>query len=119
MPKKDSRLIIYEKMCNLIFYSRNLMIKFPKSERFAMCEEIREEELDVIRDVMYAWKEKDNKIRTQYLMRADVEIYVLKTFARLAFKSKYISDQNYKAWNDQLTEVGKMIGGWLNTCQRG
>lgn len=118
MPKKDSRLIIYEKMCNLIFYSKNLMVKFPKVERFGMCTEIKKEELDIIRLIMCAWKEKDNKIRIQYLMKADVEIYVLKTYTRIAFKARYISDQNFKAWNEQLTEIGKMIGGWLKTCQK-
>lgn len=118
MPKKDSRLIIYEKMCNLIFYSRNLMVKFPKVERFGICTEIKQEELNIIRLIMCAWKEKDSKIRIQYLMKADVEIYVLKTLTRIAFKARYISDQNYKAWNEQLTEVGKMIGGWLKTCQK-
>ena len=43
MPKKDSRLIVYEKMCNLIFYSKNLMLKFPKFERFGICTEIKKE----------------------------------------------------------------------------
>lgn len=41
MPKKDNRLIIYEKTTNLIIYSKNLLNKYPKSERFDLCADIK------------------------------------------------------------------------------
>ena len=41
MPKKDNRLIIYEKATNLIIYSKNLLNKYPKSERFDLCADIK------------------------------------------------------------------------------
>lgn len=41
MPKKDNRLIIYEKTTNLIIYSKNLLNKYPKSERFNLCADIK------------------------------------------------------------------------------
>lgn len=37
MPKVDNRLVIYEKINKLIIYSKNLLNKYPKSERFDLC----------------------------------------------------------------------------------
>lgn len=89
MPKKDNRLIIYEKMNGLIFYSKNLLTKFPKSERFDLCTDIKEN--------LYS---------------------NLRTMTRLSYEYKYITPKNYMVWNEKISEIGKMIGGWLKTCQK-
>ena len=108
MPKKDSRLIIYEKMTQLIFYSKNLTAKFPKSERFD----------NNLKNVIYAWKEKDIEKRVEFLTKIDVELYILKTMTRLAYEYKYITPKNYMVWNEKIAEIGKMVGGWLKACQK-
>lgn len=118
MPKKDSRLIIYEKMNNLIFYSKNLTQKFPKSERFDLCADIKCSLYKVLRLVIYAWKEKDIFKRINILNDIDVELYVLKTFTRLSYEYKYITSKNYMVWNENISEIGKMVGGWLKSCQK-
>lgn len=118
MPKKDTRLIIYEKMNGLIFYSKNLTQKFPKSERFDLCTDIKETLYKILRKVIYAWKERNNNKRVQILNEIDVELYVLKTLTRLSFEYKYITPKNFMVWNEKISEVGKMIGGWLKTCQK-
>ena len=25
---------------------------------------------------------------------------------------------NYMVWNEKISEIGKMVGGWLKTCQK-
>lgn len=118
MPKKDSRLIIYEKIVDLIFYSKNLLKKFPKSERFDLCTDIKNSLYFMLRQVMYAWRETENKKRYTYLKNTDIEIFVLKTQIRIAYKSQYISDQNFMTWNNHLSEIGKMLGGWMKVCPK-
>ena len=61
MPKKDNRLIIYEKINNLIFYSKNLLQKFPKSERFDLCTDIKNELYNILRKVIIPDENKQNK----------------------------------------------------------
>mgnify|MGYP004625940363 CR=1 FL=1 len=118
MAKQDTRLIIYEKIVDLIFYSKNLLKKFPKSERFDLCTDIKQSLYKILRLVMYSWKEKNMDQRYKNLKDADIEIYVLKTLIRLSYMDKYITEQNYMTWNNHLSEIGKMIGGWMKTCQR-
>ena len=79
MAKQDTRLIIYEKIVDLIFYSKNLLKKFPKSERFDLCTDIKQSLYKILRLVMYSWKEKNMDQRYKNLKDADIEIYVLKT----------------------------------------
>lgn len=119
MSKKDSRLIIYEKMNKLIFYSKNLLQKYPKSERFDLCTDIKQNLYEILRNVIWAWKEKNNIKRIDILNKIDVELYVLKTLTRLSYEYKYITSKNYMVWNEQISEIGKMVGGWLKTCQKG
>lgn len=118
MPKKDSRLIIYEKITQLLVYSKTLTSKFPKSERFDLCTDIKQEVYICIKKVVWAWKERDNAKRKQILDQIDVELYVLKSLTRMSYEFKYISPHNYMVWNEKISEIGKMIGGWIKTCQK-
>ena len=119
MPKKDNRLIIYEKINNLIFYSKNLLQKFPKSERFDLCTDIKNELYNILRKVIWAWKEADTERKVRYLNEIDIELYVIKTMVRHSYEYKYITNKNYMNWNAQIEEIGKMVGGWIKSCQRG
>lgn len=118
MAKRDTRLIIYEKIVELIFYSKNLLKKFPKSERFDLCTDIKQSLYKILRLIMYSWKEKSMEQRYKYLKDADIEIYVLKTLTRLSYMEKYITEQNFMTWNNHLSEIGKMLGGWIKVCQK-
>jgi hypothetical protein len=118
MSKKDSRLIIYEKIVELIFYSKNLLKKFPKSERFDLCTDIKNNLYYSLEQIIYALKTKDIQTKKQYLTNADVKLYVLKTLTRLSYEFQYITPKNYMVWNDKISEIGKMIGSWIKTCQK-
>ena len=119
MASKDERLIVYEKLTNLIFYTKNLLNKYPKSERFDLCADIKNSFYFIERQIIFAWKESDERKRKEYLKNADIEIYVLKTLVRISFLSKYITEKNYMVWNEKLSEIGRMIGGWLKKCPKG
>ena len=78
MPKKDNRLIIYEKVTNLIIYSKGLLNKYPKSERFDLCADIKNTLYQLIEMVIFAWKEKNSFERIKILNRIDSKLYLLK-----------------------------------------
>ncbi len=118
MPKKDSRLIVYEKIDELIFYSKVLVNKYPKSERFDLCTDIKESCYKMLKLTMYAWKSANNKPKQlEYLKDCDVELMVLKTLVRISYKMQYITDKNYMTWSNKISEIGKMLGGWIKSCQ--
>ena len=117
MPKKDNRLIIYEKTSNLIIYTKNSLKKYPKSERFDLCADIKNILYQVIEMIIFAWKEKNAIERIKILNKIDSKLYLLKTLVRLSYEFKYITDRNYMTWNEHISEIGKMVGGWIKSCQ--
>ena len=118
MPKKDNRLITYEKMNNLICYSRNLLVKFPKSERFDLCVDIKNTLYESLKNIIFAWKEYKNEEKLKYLKKIDIDLVFLKSLILLSYKCKYITQKNFMVWNENVSEIGKLIGGWIKTCQK-
>lgn len=116
MARKDERLIVYEKIINIIFHSKNLLKKYPKSEHFDLCTDIKNSLYYIERQIIFAWKETNISKKREYLKNADIEIYVLKTNIRISYMNKYITDKNYMVWNEKVAEIGRIIGGWIKKC---
>ena len=119
MAKIDNRLLTYQKMLKLIYYSKNLLNKYPKSERFDLCTDIKNILYKILRNIIYAWKEYDNKVKLKYLREVDVDLVVLKGFITISNKYQYITLKNYMVWTENVNEIGKLIGGWIKSCQKG
>ena len=117
MSKKDEKLILYEKISDLIIYSKNLLNKYPKSERFDLCADIKSKLYFVLEMIIYAIKEKDLNERYSYLRTVDATLYIIKTLIKMSFEFQYISPKNYMVWDSHVTEIGKMVGGWMKKCQ--
>lgn len=55
--------------------------------------------------------------KPQLLKDADAKIHLLKTIIRLAYEIKALDDKKYLALQEQLQEIGRMIGGWIRYSQ--
>ena len=119
MSKIDNRLLIYQKFTNLIYYSKNLLNKYPKSERFDLCSDIKNILYTTLRNIIFAWKEYDNKEKLKYLRQIDVDLLVLKSLITISYKYKYITQKNYMVWCDNVSEIGRLVGGWIKSCLKG
>ena len=118
MPKVDNRLVIYQKFTNLIYYSKNLLNKYPKSERFDLCSDIKNILYTTLRNIIFAWKAYDNNEKLRYLRQIDVDLLVLKSLITISYKYQYITQKNYMVWNEHISEIGKLLGSWIKTCQK-
>lgn len=117
MSKKDNRLITYEKITMLIYYSKNLLNKYPKCEKFDLCTDIKQILYRSLRNVVFAWKEYSNENKLKYLREIDVDLVVLKSLVKISYNFQYITGKNYMTWNEHISEIGKLIGGWIKSCQ--
>ena len=118
MSKVDNRLLIYEKINQLIAYSKNLLNKYPKSERFDLCSDIKNSLYKTLKNVIFAWKTTDTNDKIKALKQIDIEIVFLKSLVRISYSFKYITEKNFAVWSEKLSEIGRMVGGWLKTCQK-
>lgn len=114
----NNNLVIYQKYLELIYYTNNLIKKYPKSETFCLVKEIKNSLYSGFRLLMYAIKTYELKSKLKYLSELDIQLDLIKVYIRLSYKYKYISMQNYNSWSNILTDICNMLGGWINACRK-
>lgn len=72
--------------------------------------------LDLIELVLLA-KSKIGVSQQLLLNKADLKLQTLKLIVRIAHQAKDLSDGAYAKLEEQLLEIGCLIGGWLKQTQ--
>ena len=114
--KKKTNLSIYQKYMELIYYTNDLVRKYPKSENFALVKEIKNSLYSGLRLLMYAIKTYSKQEKLKYLNELDIHLNLLKVHIRLSYKYRYISLQNYETWCKNITDICNMLGAWISSC---
>lgn len=116
--RNNKSLKIYQKYLELIYYSIDIVRKYPKCENFSLVKEIKNSLYVGLRNMMYAIKSYNKQDKLRYLNELDINLNLLKVQIRLSYKYKYISLQNYRAWSVIITDICNMLGGWIISCQK-
>ena len=109
-------LLIYKEYMELIYYTENILIKYPKIEKENLCCQIKTTTYDGIKLIIRAQKTKDIKLRLKILSELDVVLKMLKILIRVSKKRKFISVKNYAAWSKKIANICNLLGGWINFC---
>jgi len=94
------------------FYA-NLSL-FPKKDRYTLglkCEAVLLELLEAI--ILASNLSKQEKLPV--LRNASLKIDLLKVFFKLGKDLKIIENKKYIEFENSISEIGKMIGGWIKT----
>lgn len=117
MNKKDNTdTIIYQKYLELIYYTNDIVRKYPKSERFTLVNEMKSTIYIGLKCLLFGLKVYPKQEKLKYLNELDINLKLLQVHMRLSFKYKYISMQNYATWSTKVTEICNMLGGWIHSC---
>lgn len=109
-------LIIYKQYVELVYYTISILLKYPKSERFSLAQDIKNCTYAGLKDIIYAQKEFDKKKRLSYLNELDANLKIIKVLIRVSKKKKYITSNNYVAWSKKLANISNLNGGWIRSC---
>ena len=83
---EKSNLAIYQKYLELIYYTNDLVRKYPKSENFALVKEIKSSLYSGLRLLMYAIKVFNKQEKLKYLNELDIHLNILKVHIRISYK---------------------------------
>lgn len=108
----EIKLVLQQKVEDMLQYGYPLLTKFPKAEKFSLAEDIRLCMNEMLR-LTIAVDKKKSKLTA--LEKLDIENATLQAFIRLSKDLKFISVHSYGVWETKLVEIGKMIGGLLRT----
>ncbi len=116
MSDNKNNLQIYQKYLEMIYYTNDLVRKYPKSETFALVKEIKSTLYAGLRLLIYSIKVYNKQEKLKYLNEFDINLNLLKVHIRLSYKYKYISMQNYQTWCNHITNICNMLGAWISSC---
>ena len=101
-----------QKTFDMMDYAYPALAQFPKSEKYAMVEDIKRC-MDTILEKAIEGNKKYYKKTT--LRELDVAVAKLKIYVRLAHSQGFLPHKKYELWSGYITEMGKMVGGWINS----
>jgi len=106
---------IFSKTYDFLLWLLNHTEKFPKSERFRLARRI-EDSIFTFHDTLA----QATRTRTpqRLLLEADTELDRLRLYVRLSHGRGLLQDNQYRYAAEQLTEMGKLLGGWLKTVAK-
>ncbi len=116
MNNTTTNLKIYQKYLELIYYSNDIVRKYPKCENFSLVKEIKNSLYIGLRNLMYAIKSFQKQDKLKYLNELDINLNLLKVQTRLSYKYRYITIQNYETWSSLITDICNMLGAWISSC---
>ena len=106
---------IFTKTHDLLKWLVPHLDKYPKSQRFRLAKRIEDAAFDFHGLLIQATKEGHPR-RT--LLQADAELDKLRHYIRLGVDLGYTSLRQYGHVAEMLVEVGKLLGGWLNSLEQ-
>ena len=86
--------------------------KFPKSHRFSIAvriENLLMELLEIITTANYRIK------KLPLLIQADELLIKLRVLTRFSHEKRFINTGSYEYAARELTEIGKLLGGWIKS----
>ena len=102
-----------EVLLNTIIYP--MLPHFPKSEKFSLCQEIKQSCYRMIREsVQYQTALKRDKL--YYLKRIDAELKYLLVLTSTSREQKYITQKKAEQLQDSIAEIGRNAGGLMKTA---
>lgn len=93
-----------------------MLQKFPRAEKFALCQEIKQAFYRVIRNTMLA-----NNIpreRLHYFHQVDADLKLLLVLFSIAREQKYITEKKAMHLQEKVSELGRITGGLMKAAPR-
>lgn len=105
-------LKILQKIEDMMEYAYAALQQFPKSEKYAMAADIKRC-MDIVLERCIEGEKAYYKKTT--LREMDVALAKLKVYVKLAYRQRFIPPQKFRVWNDFLSEIGRMLGKWIQS----
>lgn len=90
-----------------------MLKKFPKAEKFSLCQEIKTCCYEMLRFTLLANGVKSK--RRTYQEHIDANQKLLLVLLSVACEQKYITRKKLEYLQGKLFEIGRILGGWMKS----
>lgn len=105
---------IFAKTYDFVAWLIPLTLKFPRRQRFVLAAALQQDALRFQGLLIEATHQAAPRAR---LLDADAELDKLRTHLRMCLDLQLVSGGQYEHAAKQLTELGRLLGGWLKTLR--
>ena len=116
MKKSVEDIKIYRTYLDLISYIEMITEKYPKDAKYGFVNKVKKDLYIGMENIFNAYKVYEKEQKLKYLGIVDVKLKMLKLYARVSYKKKYINKKNYEAWSRKINNVCISLGTWINIC---
>ncbi len=109
-----AKLIVLQKAYDCYLYLHVVLKRFPKSEKFVLSADIKLAFFEMLKLLLTANKSAYKK---KLLYEADVQLDLLRFRIRIAHDLRYIPTKQYGILSEKLSEIGKLLGGWIKSAK--
>lgn len=109
-----NNLIVYRKSEELLYKIYPRLSNFPKAEKFSLCESIKQNFFDLLKFISLGNSVKSKRVT--YLQEADAHLQVIKVLMKLSKNRKYIGAGFFQEIDIQLTEINKLLSGFIRSA---
>jgi four helix bundle protein len=90
--------------------------KFPKAEKFSLCQEIKQAFYRIIRNTMLANSTKRGDLRIMRYNEVDADLKLLLVHITIAREQKYLSERRALQLQERISELGRITGGLIKAA---
>src|ERR1035437_2417453 len=94
------------------FYTN--LSSFPKKDRYTLGQKCETVLLDLLETIIMA-SNLSKQEKLPVLRKASLKIDLLRVFFKLGKDLKIIENKKYVELENSVSEIGKMVGGWIKT----
>ena len=103
------QLIIFQKLYDLYIYTHKTAMKFPKSQRFLLSNNLLQTNMEMIRLTIIANSKRE---RAKEQNQISVKVDIFRIYVRLAKDINFLSIKKYQVLMERINEIGKMLTAW-------
>ncbi len=107
---KEEQLKLIPRIQEYIEYMLQVILKFPRTEKFNMGNEYKCSMYQMLENTLYITKIEENK-RLYYLNKIDALLDCQRIYLRIMYKNKWIDEKKFKVAISKIGEMGRIIGG--------
>jgi len=114
----SEKMIIFTRTYDLITWLLPLTEKFPRSQRFVTTQRLQSAVLN-FQELIIEANSQRGSLRAEKLRVADAELRKTRLYLRLSERWQWITPGQYRHVSQMVTEIGKLLGGWMKTVTSG
>lgn len=116
-PRPHEKLEVWKKAMNLCTEVYRVTDKYPSSERYGLCSQMRRAAVSVCSNIAEGAGRGSKNLYVQSLNVARGSLAELDTQLDISLRLKYLSPDDYNRLKSQSEEVGKMLTGLLRVLR--